>query len=217
MATVPKLSIPSWLRVPSWRILSVIAGAVVLLAGAALGGWFWLAAREHRDLASFADAMLKVQMSQAPNAAPDAKAAAIRELEAALARQPSGPVTAQVTYELGNLKYQAQQYAASRTAYEVASGAKSTTLSRLSQVNVGYAWEAQKEYGKAIETFQKAVAPLKPGEFLYDELLVDLGRVQELAGKKEDAIKTYRRILSNPATRRSDDVRARLAGLGVKP
>jgi tetratricopeptide (TPR) repeat protein len=209
--------LPGWLTLPSWRVLAMIGAGVVVLAGAGIGGWLWHAAQERRGLESFADAMLKVQMSQAPEAPADARTAAIRELEATLSGQPPSGVAAQVTYELGNLKYQDKQYDASRTAYAMASGAKSPTLSRLAQVSVGYAWEVQKDYGKAIETFEKAVAGLKPGEFLYDEILVDLARVQELAGKKDDAIKTYRKILSNPASRRSDDVRARLASLGVKP
>jgi tetratricopeptide (TPR) repeat protein len=188
---------------------------VVVLGGAVLGGWLWFSARQHRALQSFADAMATVQRSQAPNAAPETRVSAIRELEAALNQQPSAPVAAQVTYELGNLKYREQQYPGSRSAYELAAASRSPTLSRLAQVNVGYTWEAQKDYSKAIEAFEKAGASLKPGDFLYDELLVDLARVQELAGQKDAAIKTYRRILDNPKSRRSDDIRARLAALGV--
>lgn len=212
---LPKLEVPSWLKLPSWRILVGIGAAVVVLGGAVLGGWLWFSARQHRALESFAEAMVKVQRSQAPNAPPETKVSAIRELEAVLNEQPSAPIAAQVTYELGNLKYRDQQYPASRSAYELAAAAKRPTLSRLAQVNIGYTWEAQKDYGKAIEAFEKAVAPLKPGDFLYDELLVDLARVQELAGQKDAAIKTYRRILENPKSRRSDDIRARLAALGV--
>ncbi|MGH7332191.1 MAG: tetratricopeptide repeat protein, partial [Candidatus Rokuibacteriota bacterium] len=200
-------------ELPSWRILATIGASVVVLGGVVLAGWLWFSARQHRALESFAEAMVKVQRSQAQGASPEAKLIAIRELEATLNQQPSATVVAQVTYELGNLKYQEQQYPSSRLAYELAAASSSPTLSRLAQVNVGYTWEAQKDYAKAIETFQRAVASLKPGEFLYDELLVDLARVQELAGQKDAAIKTYRRVLENPKTRRSEDIRARLATL----
>ena len=47
--------------------------------------------------------------------------------------------------------------------------------------------------------------------------MMDLGRVQELAGRKDDAIKTYQRVASNPKSVRSDDARGRLASFGVQP
>ncbi len=198
---------------PSWRILAAAAATLVVLAGVVVGGWLWFSARQQRAFESFAEAMVKVQRSQVQGASPEAKISAIRDLEATLSEQPPATVLDQVTYELGNLKYLERQYPGSRSAYELATASKSPTLSRLAQVNVGYTWEAQKDYVKAIEAFEKAVAPLKPGDFLYDELLVDLARVQELAGQKDAAIKTYRRVLDNPKTRRADDIRARLATL----
>ncbi len=201
------------IELPSWRVLTAIGVTLVVLGAAGLGGWLWFSARQQRALESFAEAMVKVQRSQAQGAPAEAKLGAIRELEASLQQQPPAAALAQATYELGNLKYVEGQYPGSRTAYELAAATKSPTLSRLAQVNVGYTWEAQKDYAKAIEAFQKAVAPLKPGDFLYDEILVDLGRVQEMAGQKDAAIKTYRRVLDNPKTRRSDDIRARLATL----
>ena len=82
---------------------------------------------------------------------------------------------------------------------------------------MGYTWELQKDYPKAIEAFEKALSPLKPGDFLHDDLLMNLGRVQELAGRKDDAIKTYRRVATNPKSLRSDDARERLVSFGVQP
>jgi tetratricopeptide (TPR) repeat protein len=203
----------SRIELPSWRILVTIGATAFVLGGVVLGGWLWFSARQQRALETFAEAMVKVQRSQTQGASPEAKLTAIRELEATLQQQPSAPVLTQATYELGNLKYLEQEYPGSRSAYELTAAGTSPTLSRLAQVNVGYTWEAQKDYAKAIEAFDKAAASIKPGDFLYDEILVDLARVQELAGRKDAAIKTYRRILENPRTLRSDDVRARLAAL----
>jgi len=201
------------IELPSWRVLAAAGAGIVVLGGAVFGGWLWFSARQQRALESFAEAMVTAQRSQAQGASPAAKIGAIQELEATLGQQPPAAALAQVTYVLGNLKYSEGQYPGSRSAYELAAAGKSPTLSRLAQVNLGYTWEAQKDYAKAIEAFERAVAPLKPGDFLYDELLVNLARVQELAGQKEAAIKTYRRVLENPKTRRSDDIRARLATL----
>ena len=45
---------------------------------------------------------------------------------------------------------------------------------------------------------------------------MDLARAQELSGKKSEAADTYRRLLKDvPASRRADDVKARLAALGA--
>src|SRR5207247_1673241 len=57
----------------------------------------------------------------------------------------------------------------------------------------------------------------RPGtrDFYYEALLADLGRAQELAGQKADAIETYRRILKElPQARRAEEIRARLRSLG---
>jgi tetratricopeptide (TPR) repeat protein len=206
-----------WLPRPSWRVTAVLAGSVLALGAAIAAAWLWFAAEQRRGLEAFAEAMVKLQMSQAPNAAPTAKADAMRDLELTLSRKPSAAVSSQVTYELGNLKYAAQQYPGSRTAYELAAVSASPTLGRLAQVSVGYTWEVQKDYPKAIEAYEKALASLKPGEFLYDELMMDLGRVQELAGRKDAAVKTYQRVADNPKSLRSDDAGGRLAALGVQP
>jgi tetratricopeptide (TPR) repeat protein len=210
----PSLRPSSW-KVPSWRVLASVGAVVVVLGGAVLGAWLWISAQQRRGLEVFAEAMLKVQSTLAPDAGPEARNEAVRDLEVVLSHRPSASVSSQVTYELGNLKYGIQQYPASRSAYQLTMGGASSTLSRLAQAGVGYTWEVQKDYPKAIEAFEKGLASLKPGEFLHDDLMMDLGRVQELAGRKDDAIKTYRRVVEDPKNRRSDDARSRLAILGV--
>ena len=210
--------VPStWPRLPSWRVLLAVGVTAAALGAAALGAWLWVSAQERRGLQAFAGAMINVQRSQAADAGPQARATAVKDLEAVLHEQTPAAVSAQVTYELGNLKYQERQYSAARTAYELTAAGSSPTLHRLAQANLGYIWEAEKDYAKAIAAFDGALAPLKAGDFLYEELLIDLGRVQELAGRKDDAVQTYRRILENPRSRRAEDIKLRLAALGVSP
>lgn len=206
----------SWPKRPSWRVLAITGGSLLVVAAAIVATWLWVAAEQRRGLEAFAEAMVKLQLSQAPSARPEAKAEAIRDLELTLSRKPSAAVTSQVTYELGNRKYTAQQYPASRSAYELTAGGRSPTLGRLAQVSLGYTWEVQKDYSRASDAFEKALRALKPGDFLYDELMMDLGRVQELAGRRDDAVKTYRRVADNPKSVRGDDARTRLASLGVR-
>lgn len=210
------LSPSAWLKLLSWRVLAIAGGSLLVLGVAIVATWLWVTAEQRRGLEAFAEAMVKLQLTQTPSARPEATAAAIRDLELTLSQKPSGAVTSQVTYQLGNLKYAAQQYPASRSAYELTVGGKSPTLGRLAQAGLGYAWEVQKDYPRAIGAFERALTTLKPGDFLYDELLMDLGRVQELAGRRDDALKTYQRVADNPKSARSDDARTRVASLGVR-
>jgi hypothetical protein len=205
-----------WPAPPSWRAVAVSGAVVAVLGVASAGAAWWYAVEQRRGLESFAEAMVKLRQSQAPGAAPETREQASRDLEATLSQRPSRAVAAQVTYELGNLKYSEQQFPGSRSAYEMTAAASSPTLRRLAQLGVGYTWEMQKDYPRAIAAVEAALAPLNAGDFLYDDLLMDLARLQELAGKKDDAIKTYQRVVANPQSLRSDDARNRLAALGVQ-
>jgi tetratricopeptide (TPR) repeat protein len=204
------------LTLPTGRSL-VIAGSAVLVAVAlAAGGWYWHTVAQRHAMAAYADAMTRAQPALAPQATADARAAGIRELETALTQYPSGPGAAQVAYELGNLRYDAQQYAQARGAWELAAHGASRTIKALSQGGVAYTWEAERNYAKAVEAFKIALTGLGPKDFYYEDLLLGLGRTQELAGQKADAIATYRRAVGELAqSRRLEEIKARLAALGA--
>jgi len=201
---------------PSRRTLLVLAGAV--LAVLVLGGaaWVWYAADQSRARAAYADVMVRVAAAEGPQATAEARTAAARDLEAILARYPSAAAVPQMAYQLGNVRYGAGQYAAARAAYEVVLARGATgTLRTLAQVGRGYTWEAERDWAKAMDAYRAALATLGPKDFYYEALLVDLARTQELAGRKDEAVETYRRILKElPQARRGEDVRARLMRLG---
>ncbi|MBI4636297.1 MAG: tetratricopeptide repeat protein [Candidatus Rokubacteria bacterium] len=205
------------LTLPSRRALLV--GAAIVLALGLLGtaGWFWYASEQQRAMAAYADAMTQVQAATKRQGSPEARAAAIRRLEIVIERYPSAPVAAQVAYELGNLRYAAREYTQARGAYEIAIAKGATpTVRALARAGVAYAWEAERNFPKAVDAFQAALAGRAPTDFLYEELLLGLARTQELAGRKADAVATYRRILKEGhLSRRADEVRFRLASLGV--
>jgi tetratricopeptide (TPR) repeat protein len=201
---------------PSRRTLFALAAgslAVVVLGG---GAWFWHAAEQRRVMAAYAVVMVRVAVAQSPQATAEARAAAARDLEAILARYPSASAAPQAAYELANLRYDAGQYVAARAAYEVALAQGATgTLRTLAQAGLGYAWEAERDWAKAIDAYRAALAPLGPKDFDYEPLLLDLARAQELAGRKTEAVETYRRILKEvPQARRAEEIRARLMNLG---
>ncbi|HBH03804.1 MAG: hypothetical protein A2W08_05335 [Candidatus Rokubacteria bacterium RBG_16_73_20] len=203
---------------PSPRALLVGAGAVLALGLLAMGGWFWRDAAQRQAQAAYAAAMTGAQPGRGAQATPEARAAAIQGLEAVLGRYPSAPGAAEAAYELGNLRYAAGAWAGARGAWEIAlvKATASPTLRRLAQASIGYAWEAERKYGSAAEAYRAALAALGPQDFLYEQLLLNLARVQEVVGQKAEAVQTYRRVLAEVSqTRRGPEIRARLLALGA--
>jgi tetratricopeptide (TPR) repeat protein len=202
---------------PAPRTLVAVGIAVVLLAAASFGGWYWYDMQQRRIGAAYAEVMTRAYAAQTPQATTDTRAQVAHDLEELIARHPSGPSAAEAAYELGNLRYAAQQYAAARSAYElaIARGA-SPTVRTLARVSLGYTWEAERNFPKAVDAYQTVARDLGAKDFLYEQTLLDLARAQELAGRPADAITTYQRLLKDlPAARRADDVRARLVALGA--
>ena len=206
----------SWLPA-SPLIRGIVLGVAALVIVGALGGagWAWYSAQEARAREAYVEVNELVRQSQAPTATPDQRARAVGALEGILAAHGRSGVVPQAGYQLGNLRYAEGQYAKARGAYQVAlAGGASGSLKALCALGIAYAWEAEKDYAKAQTAYEAALAGRGAADFLYEELLADLGRVQELGGQRQAAIDTYQRILKDvPDTRRADEIRARLASL----
>ena len=201
---------------PSMRVMALAAGVVVLVVALVGGIMFWTASQERRAKTAYADVLTRAQASQTPDVSPEIKTTAIQDLEKVLQEYPSGVDAPRAAYQLGNLKYSLKQYGPARAAFEIAlAKAQADTVRTLAQAGIGYTWEAEKDYQKAASAYEAALGRLKAGDFMYEELLLDLGRVYEIAGRKDDAIKTYRRALENPKSLRADDVKAKLARMGA--
>lgn len=202
---------------PAPRTLVAAGVAVVLVAGIAVGGWYWYDTQQRRVGAAYAEVMTRAYAAQTPQAPSDTRARVARELEELIAQHPSGPSAAEAAYELGNLRYAAQQYAGARGAYEMAvARGGSPTVRTLARTSIGYTWEAERNFAKAVETHQLIARDLGPKDFLFEQTLLDLARVQELAGRPADAIATYQRVLKElPSARRADEIRGRLVTLGA--
>ena len=205
------------MTLPPVRTLLIAAVVAVVVIGLGLGGWFWVDARERRALAAHVGVMTRAQTALSGRSTPDERTAAIRDLEALLAAHPSAATVPHAAYALGNLRYAAKEYAAARAAYEIAlNRGAADTVRTMTRASIGYTWEAEGDHAKARDAFAALDKELRPGEFLWEETLVDLARAQEAAGDKDAAVETYRRFVKDaPAARRSDFVRSRLAALGV--
>jgi tetratricopeptide (TPR) repeat protein len=205
------------LRWLSTRLIVALVGAALAAALAGLGLWWWLDAQEREAVAAYLAAMKNLPADGAP--APEARAAAARELEAALARYPSSSLAPLAAYELGNLRYAERDWTRARAAWEMAAARTgSPTVRILARAGIGYTWEAERNYERAAAAFQAALEGVGPGDFQYADLLLDVARTQELAGKKDAAVETYRRLLKEvPQSPRAEEVRVRLARLGAGP
>ncbi len=155
------------LTLPPVRTL-VAAGALVLVVlAAAAGGWYWYDGQQRRVAAVYAEVMTRVYAAQSPQAPAEARARAQQELEQVLARHPSAGPVAEAAFELGNLRYAARQWAPARGAYEIAlARGHSATVRVLARTSIGYTWEAERDWGKAIEAFQAVARDLGPKDFL---------------------------------------------------
>ena len=202
---------------PSTRTLVIAVVIVVVVGLAALGGWAWYDASQRRVAAAYADVSARVQAAEAPDAPGDLKAAAIRDLEAVLARYPSARGVPHAAFALGNLRFETKNYAGARAAYELALQRGAPELIRaLARGGIGRAWEAERDFNKAAEAYGALVKDLDPRSFAYEDALIDHARALELAGKKAEAVAAYQKVLKDvPNARRADDVRTRLAALGT--
>ncbi|MBI3825882.1 MAG: tetratricopeptide repeat protein [Candidatus Rokubacteria bacterium] len=201
----------------SWRTAAWIATGLAVVVAAGAGLWLWSTLQERRALEAYAEVMTVMTTARAPDAPPAARAAVAGALEGFLARYPGSRRAGQAACELGNARSDARQWEAARGAYRIAlaKGAQGT-LRTLAQAGIAYTWEAERNFTRAGEAYRAALAGLKPSDFYYEQLLIDLGRSQEMAGQKDRAIATYQRLLKErPGSPRAGDVRGRLATLGA--
>ena len=133
----------------------------------------------------------------------------------AVSEKPSVSSAAQAAYLLGSLRFSSGQYPQARSSFELARAkAGSSSLAALAALDIGYCWEAEKNYDAAEKAYLSIVNGAKPKDFLYEEALVDAARVQELGGKRAAALETYQRLLKDlPDARRAEEIRARVATL----
>ena len=204
-------------RAARWGLAGL--AAAIGLGAIAFGAYTWYGAQESRGRLALAAAADLAQHAASPGAAPDARDKAIRALDGVLADHPRFSGASEAAYRLGNLRYDGAQYGPARGAYEIAIGKGATgTLRSLAALGIAYSWEAEKDHGKAQTAFQAALAGLSPKDFLYEEGLLGLARVQEFGGNAAAARETYARLLKErPDTRRADDIRSRLASLQSLP
>ena len=199
---------------------AVYGGAVVVLAGLIWGGWtLWKTRYETQGSIALTQARALAVQSQAPGASQETRQRAEKALQDVIAEYPRLSSVGQAAYLLGSLRYANAQYAAARAAFEVARDkASSPTLAALSALDLGYCWEAEKNYAEAEKAYRSAISSVGPKNFLYEEAMLDNAREQDLGGRREAAVETYQRLLKDlPDSRRAEEFRSRMASLQSPP
>jgi TolA-binding protein len=162
---------------------------------------------------AFAQARTLVAQAQTLSAATDARERAEKALQAVIADYPRLSSVDQAAYLLGSLRFGAAQYPQARSSFELARAkAGSSSLAALAGLDIGYCWEAEKNYEAAEKAYFSTISGAKPKDFLYEEAMVDAARAQELGGKRAAAVETYQRLLKDlPDSRRAEEIRSRVA------
>lgn len=210
------MSLLDELRSRDWAAWALLAAGVVVLAGLGWGGWaMWKTRYEAQGALALAQARSLAMQSQAQGAPAEAAQRAEKSLQEVIADYPRLSSVGQAAFLLGSLRYAGGRYAEARQSFELArTKAGSPSLAALAGLDIGYAWEAEKNYEAAEKAFQSVVSASKPKDFLYEEALIDVGRSQELGGKPAAAVETYQRLLKDlPDSRRADELKSRLARL----
>ena len=196
-----------------WTVCAVVALAVL---GVVWGGWaLWKTRYEAQGSIALTQARALAAQSQAPGASVETRQRAEKALQDTITEYPRLSSVGQAAYLLGSLRFANGQYASARSAFELARDkAGSPTLAALAALDVGYCWEAEKNYGAAEKAYQAAISGSGPKSFLYEEAMLDIARAQDLGGKRAAAIETYQRLLKDlPESRRAEEFRSRMASL----
>jgi TolA-binding protein len=164
---------------------------------------------------AFVQARALVAQAQASGAAAGDRERAEKALQGVIADYPRLSSVAQAAYLLGGLRFGAAQYPQARASFELArTKAGSGSLAALAGLDIGYCWEAEKNYEAAEKAYIAAMSGAKPRDFLYEEAMLGAARVQEIGGKRVAAAETYLRLLKDlPDSRRAEEIRARVASL----
>jgi tetratricopeptide (TPR) repeat protein len=208
------MNILEWLREQRWTRWVVLGLGAVIVVGLGWGGWTaWKSRYESQGSMAFAQARTLVVQAQSPGAAAGARERAEKAIEGVIADYPRLSSVAQAAYLLGSLRFAAAQYPQARSSFEVARAkAVSGSLAALAGLDIGYCWEAEKNYGAAEKAYLSVIKDAKPKDFLYEEAMVDAARAQELGGKRAAAVETYQRLLKDvPDSRRAEEIRSRVA------
>jgi tetratricopeptide (TPR) repeat protein len=177
------------------RKLYAAAGALSLVIILGAGYFFYSAHTESEAARLYFEARMKVLRAD-PMGTGLADPEAAKAFEGVVEKYPSSDAAQGARYELGNLYFTAGEFDRSIQVYRVfidkASGKDIRTI--YAWFGIGYAYEAKKEYDKALEAFTRVVAS-NPGNIHEGLSYRNMARVYEEMNDRGKALDYYRKAL----------------------
>ncbi len=200
------------------KLLIGVVVCLILAVGAWVGIGTYMEHRQDQASEALASSFENYAKAVEGKADPAQEKAARVSLAKVVDQYGSTPAGIQARLALGDLLVEKGKYAdAEKVLSELCDETTLPTAMRpLVRHSLGLSLEGQKKYAEAANAYQSAMK--EAGQTLRNSYRLDLARVQEAAGQKEAAIKSYTEAVAQPPDPSSlDMVRSRLVALGVDP
>jgi TolA-binding protein len=198
--------------------------ALLVVAGAAYGAYWFYQENQKNHAANLEFQGLEYYRQEVP---PDPKTAspskeeaykkAVEEFQTVLKQYPGTSSAEIAQFYIGNANMELKDFDAAIAAYRalVEKKTKNDILLGMAYQRLGYAYLEKRESDEARTAFEAVGAV--PGAINKDQADLELGRLYESTGEKEDAIKRYHEIVSQyPDSMFLAEAQGRLTALGVK-
>jgi predicted negative regulator of RcsB-dependent stress response len=170
----------------NWKI--VAAGLAVVFIGLTVWGIMAQVKARRADQAGAAMAKVLPLLSK-----PETAAQALKGLDQIMKDYPGTPSALEAGMYKAHLLYQTRDYTGAAKAYEALKSGSASSWDPLITESLSYCYEAQGNYGKAIEALksveEKAPAPLQ------NEIYRRLAMLLEEAGKPQEAAKYWQKLV----------------------
>lgn len=218
-----------------------LVGTIVLLAILIVGGYvFWRQARNDKAATMLADAMITLEAPVIPPQPPGVlnpqpalppvhfpteqarTQAALPKLDAVAAAYPKTKAGISATYRAAGLLADLGRLGDAEQRFnQVVSLDGSGVYGRMAQLGLASLQVQSKKYDQAISTLQ-ALSQRTDGDLPLDGILMQLGQAYRAAGRSQEAVRTYTRIVDEfPQSAYATDARRLLdelkSGAGAAP
>jgi predicted negative regulator of RcsB-dependent stress response len=200
------------------KLLMGIAGGLVFAVAVWVGLSTYLEHRQDQAANALAASFENYSKAVEGKADPDQVKAARQSLAKVVDQYGATPAGIQARLALGDLLVEKAKYSdAEKILSELSKETELPPGMRpLAWHGLGLSLEGQKKYKESASAYESAMK--EAGPTLRNSYRLDLARVQEAAGDKDAAIKTYSEAVSQPPDPSSLDlVHSRLVALGVDP